>query len=267
LHYSIGHKAWENMYLVSPRNEGHKKAFSTVYSKSLINQFHRSGNDTIAGIFSSASKEGVVYAKPDSWGTDEVINGTLYLRDLKNRQDKKVLDSIDPYNPLSAKLGDKSFIVCSNKQVYNYNSQTSTKESLFTTSNHEFISGIAFNEIYNAISFITFKIDEKIAIFYLYDIAKSKVVYKKNLPPSYTDDDNGLASALKSVNKKVIFNTNGNLYIFDLESQKLVKVTNQLAFNTKYQFSVSTNKIIYLKIYWQCWEFYNKIIRYKAKHN
>ena len=203
--------------------------------------------DSVEGLFSSASISKLIYIKPENWEGDEVTYGTLFMRDLKTGENKKVLDSIDAYKSYSSVLNNDSFIICSYHEIYCYSDRASKKTLIFKVPDGEYIEMMNLSPNKKTVAFLTSDIKENNihASLYLYNVDKRTIIYQKNFDYKTDEGDEGISTSIKWINKNFAFNINNDLYLFDFDSKQASKITNSLAYSTVHQYAADSAILIY----------------------
>jgi len=74
---------------------------------------------------------------------------------------------------------------------------------------------MGLNQNLKTMAFMTSNLDIKKITIYLFDIDKSKTVFKTNIDFSLKAGDEETACSVKWVGKTVVFNINNNLYLLE----------------------------------------------------
>lgn len=204
--------------------------------------------DTVEGMFSSASDTKLLYIKPDSWEPDEEVGGALLVRDIKSHYDKKILDSISAYQGYSEQLNQNDFIICSNKTIYQYGTDSDQKKVIYQTFKDEYIENFKLSQDKKTIAILTWVYKPKTVFrLYLLDLTTLKITYKNEWISNLGEGDDPSGS-IRWVNNSIGFNIDNNLYLLDLGTKQIQTITKDLAHNNGgYQYNADSATIVYFQ--------------------
>ena len=231
----------------SKENEENKVSETQIKKHELI-RINKTRSDTVYGLFSSAHKRKLIYIKPFTWDSNEGSEGALYLKNFENLTNKKLLDSVDTYGCFTDILNESSFLISSHNILYRYSVDENDKRVFFDDKNiKEYIKAIKLSPDKKNVAIVTWDISVNKINFSLLDIATKKVIYKRSWDNNFTDGDEGAYSSIYWVGNDLVFNINNSLYTLNLKNQLIKKISSTLAFNTDYQFTCDSTKVVFFE--------------------
>ncbi|HVW15116.1 MAG TPA: hypothetical protein VHB54_14895 [Mucilaginibacter sp.] len=220
------------------QSRGKATSFNKVYSSKL---------DTIEGIFSSASKSGIIYTRPFNWESGESMEGALYINKLQSKTSEKLLDSIDVYGCYSDALNNSSFIIAAGHTIFKYDVNTGKKDKFYDTGTRKPIQAMKLSPDKQTICLINWDLDKnKVDLCLISN--KGHIKFQKTWGMEQVHgEDEGLNCSISWIGGNVIFHLDDFLYMLNNNDKKISVISSNLAFNNTYQISVDSSKIIFFE--------------------